>query len=461
MKVLFVKAPSDMHVVIPPLSIAYLSASIRDKAEIRILDCLKEKYTYENFREYIQDFMPNVVGFTGFTMEINSILKCARIVKAISQSIITVVGGPHASTSPEDILSDSNIDFIFRGEAEAGFPVFIDNLKQNKINLSEIPGLGYREKINGEVKIKLNKIKLVEDLDSLPFPDYDLMKFTEYPKLYLSRKHPAAPILTSRGCPFLCTFCSGHRISGKKFRFRSPENVIKEIKHLKEKYNVKEIQIWDDNFTLDKTRAIKFCDLLIKERMGIIWWCPNGVRMETLDYSLLKKMKESGCYAMVLGIESGSEQIQKDMKKNLDFNKLREVVKYAKKLDIRMQGFFIIGYPTESKEDILKTIELAKSLELDRATFGLFQPLAGSEIYSVLKDAGRLNNIDFSKVEYSKPSILPVGIRSFDELKRLQRKALIEFYLRPKIFIRFLFENLSINQLKEVMHMVEKYILNK
>ncbi len=457
MKLLLVKAPSITHTINPPLSLAYLIPNVKKYAQIKVLDCLKENYSFNDFKNFVKKYKPDVIGFTAFTMEIDSVFKCAQITKKLNPKIYTIVGGPHASTFPENILSNKNIDFAFISEAEKTFPKLLRQIKENKFNLKKINGIGYRDK---KENISLNPAKLEMNLDTLSFPDFDAMNFEEYPKLYLARKHPSIPILTSRGCPFNCTFCTGYKISGKKFRARSPENIIQELKILKQKYKIKEFQIWDDNFTLDKKRAIKFCNLLIKEKLNLIWWCPNGVRMETLDYELLKKMKDSGCYAIVLGIESGSLKIQKDMNKNLDFKKLKEVVNIAHKLKLRTQGFFIIGYPTETKEDILKTIKLAKSLPLNRATFGLFQPLPGSDIYNELKKQGKLKGINLTTTEYSKPSI-PTKTLSLNELKRLQQKALIEFYLRPRVFFRFIGENLTPSQFKEILNMIKKYIFNK
>lgn len=456
MKLLLVKSPSGTHTINPPLSLAYLIPNAKRYAQIKVLDCLKENYSFNDFKNFVKKYKPDVIGFTAFTMEINSVFKCAQITKKLNPKIYTIVGGPHASTFPKGVLKNKNIDFVFVSEAENHFPKLLQQLKSIKKNFKNIPNLGYKE----NRKLKFNKLQLEENLDALHFPDFDLMDFKNYPKLYLARKHPSVPILTSRGCPFNCTFCTGYKISGKKFRARSPENIIQELKILKQKYKIKEFQIWDDNFTFKRSRVEKFCDLLIKENLNLIWWCPNGVRMETLDYDLLKKMKQAGCYAIVLGIESGSEKIQKDMNKNLDFKRLKEVVESAYKLKIRTQGFFIIGYPTENREDILKTIKLAKSLPLDRATFGLFQPLPGSDICNDLKKQGKIKETDFAKIEYSKPSIAPDGM-TLEELKKLQQKALIEFYLRPKVFFKFIRENLTPSQFKEILNMIKKYIFNK
>ncbi|MBU0962504.1 MAG: B12-binding domain-containing radical SAM protein [Nanoarchaeota archaeon] len=459
MKVLLVKVPSDMHVILPPIGLGYLAAYLKNKVKninIAILDCLKEKYDHKKFSEYIKETRPNVVGMTAFTMEIESAIKCCEEIKNIDKNIITIIGGPHASNDAEHVLCNENVDFIFKGEAELGFYELIESLK-NKKSFSKVANLGYKEK----GKMKFNEMRFIDNLDEISYPDYELMKFSEYPKMYFMKKYPSAPILTSRGCPFSCTFCSAGKLSGKKFRYRTPKNIIEEIRFLKEKYHIKEFEIWDDNFSMNKERAMEFCNLLIKENINLEWWCPNGLRIETLDEELLKRMKESGCYAMAVGIESGSEKIQKDMKKFLNFDKVREIVNLAHKIGIRTQGFFIIGYPTETKEDILKTIKFAKELPLDRASFSLFQPLVGSDIYECLEKEGKLKDINLNKCEYSKPSILPEGFNDIKEVKKLQKKAILEFYLRPKVLSKFIIENLTIDQLKEIGSMFKKYILNK
>jgi len=305
---------------------------------------------------------------------------------------------------------------------------------------------------------RFNEIKPAEDLDALAFPDYELMKFREYPKMYFTKKFPAAPILTSRGCPYDCTFCSAHKISGQKWRCRSPESIISEIKMLYDKYGIKEISIWDDNFALNRERALKFCRLLKEAELDLIWWCPNGVSLHTVDEELLLAMKNSGCYAVAFGVESGSETVLKDMKKKLSLGRLRDTVSLAHKMGFRTQGFFIIGYPVEEEGDILQTIKLSKELPFSRASFCLFQPLIGSEIYERLKTAKQLpSDLNSKNCEYSKPSVPTSGIADLKRLKRWQRRAISEFYLRPGIFLRFLRENMSFDQLSELAVMAKKY----
>ena len=454
------KVPSNIHVILPPIGLGYIASYIKSKdpeLEVKILDCLNENYGLKEFKDYIMKEKPDIVGMTAFTMEIETVLKCAKIIKETNKDATIIVGGPHITNDPIGTLKNENIDFILRGEAEISFFKLIEEVKKEHKDLSNIPNIGYKE--NGEVVI--NQMEFYPNIDEIPFPDYELMKFDEYPKLYFMKRFPVASIMTSRGCPYSCNFCSAPRTSGKKFRARSAKKIIEEIKFLKDKYKIKEFQIWDDNFTIDKSRVFEFCDLLIQEKINLPWWCPNGLRIETLNEELIRKMHASGCYSMTFGIESGSEKIQRDMNKNLDLEKTKEVIKIADKVGIRTQGFFIIGYPTETREDILKTIRFSRELPLKRASFSLFQPLVGTEIYETLEKEGKLKDYDPNKCEYSKTSVLPQGLNSEKELKNLQRRAILGFYIRPKVLFRFIKENLSASQMKELGLMVKKYIFDK
>lgn len=325
------------------------------------------------------------------------------------------------------------IDHVFIGEVEKGFSYFLKNFSSSdRLNAS---GLGYR---NGK-DIVLNEPELIDDLNSVPFPDYKKMQFEKYPKMYFMKNFPAAPIMSSWGCPFNCTFCAGYRVSGRKWRSWSV------------KYILEEIDFWDDNFTLDRARTEEFCRSLKTLGWDFIWWCPNEVHLNTLDKELLIKMKESGCYAIVFGIESGSERIQKDMKKNLSFERLNEMVEFSYRIGLRTQGFFIIGYPTENEEDILKTIRISLPLPFLRASFCMFQPIVGSETYKYLVEKKIINekiNVPIT-CDYSKTSIPAYYIKNIARIRQLQKRAILSFYLKPRIFFRLFRENMSLSQIKE------------
>ncbi|MFH1798713.1 MAG: radical SAM protein [Candidatus Omnitrophota bacterium] len=460
MKVLLVKPLSDMHVILLPIGLGYLASYCQKQnpnLELKILDCHRERFTEEKFKEYIRNFKPDVIGFTALSMEINSARAFAFYAKQVKSEIVTIIGGPHVSALPRTVLADRNVDYVFRGEAEVGFSYFIKHFSSNERLNS--PGLGY---LKGEDLI-FNDSSVIDELDDIPFPDYQKMQFEKYPKMYFMKRFPSAPILSSRGCPFTCTFCAGHMVSGRKWRSRSVDNILMEIEYLSRKYNIREINFWDDNFTFDRSRTEEFCGRFKKLNKHIIWWCPNGVRLETLDKSILVKMKQSGCYSVAFGVESGSEKIQQDMKKRISFKKLKEMSEFSHSIGLRTQGFFILGYPTEKEEDILATIKLARTLPFLRASFSLFQPIAGSEIYQCLVDQKLINEEDavINACDYSKANVPTYYIKDLAKIKRLQRKAILGFYFRPKIFLRVLLENLSLPQIKELIKIVKYYILER
>jgi radical SAM superfamily enzyme YgiQ (UPF0313 family) len=349
------------------------------------------------------------------------------------------------------------VNFAFVGEAEIGLRVLLNNL-QNNGNLKEIPGLVWRNKN----KIMVNPQIFVKDLDSLGFPSWELIKPNEYPQSPhggFSKNFPIAPIIITRVCPFQCTFCAGHSVSGRNIRSRTPKNVIDEIKLLYNEYGIREIHIEDDNFTLNKNLVREFCNLIIEKELDISWCCPNGVRLDTLDEEILKLMKKAGCYSLAVGIESGSDKVLKHMKKNLTVNQIKDKVELINKVGIEIIGFFILGYPSETEDDINKTIEFAKKLPLTRAQFNIFIPLPGSEIYNKLKEEGKLNNINWDKFFVTK--VAYSENLGEEKLKKLQREAFLKFYLRPKILIGMLKEIKSLKQLKHLFFRINAYLISK
>lgn len=461
MRILLLKPPSNPHLVLPPLGIAYLASSCCEKYDVNVLDCIKEKYTHSMFKEFITKEKPDILGVSALSMEIQSGIKCCDIAKEVDKNIITIVGGVHASNRPKELLNNTSIDYILVGECEETLPLLLEKIEKSE-NISDIPGLGFRDVKNK--KIIINQPRLVDDLDKLKFPNWDLIKLDEYPHTYQSRRHPSAPIITSRGCPFLCTYCSGHTVTGRKWRPRSPENVVDEIKVLYNNYNVKEISIFDDNFTFDKERVKKICNLLIKENMDLIWNLPNGVMLTTLDEDLLKLMKKAGCYEVCIGIESCSNKILKDMKREfLNLNIIKEKAPLISKTGIIATGFFILGYPTETIEDIKETIKMSRNLGLDRARYLLFQALPGSEIFQELvkKKIISEDSIEWDKIYYSRANVLPYTIKDKKVLEKLQRNAIFWFYLRPKIFVNYVLDNMRKDQIKVNLHMAKLYVLHK
>ncbi|RMF93120.1 MAG: radical SAM protein [Candidatus Schekmanbacteria bacterium] len=460
MKILLVTPISDTHYVVPPIGLGYLASSLRKNGfpEVSILDCIKENMDYEKFREYIKSEVPDIVGFQIFSCDFSNTLKQIRIVKEENPSACILVGGAHVSTTRERILDDApDVDFGFWGEAETTLPKLIRKFAgDDSIKYDDIEGLIRKE--NGRTIV--NERVFIEELDRLEFPAWDLIDprtYPENPQGAFFEKFPIAPISTSRGCPYLCTFCASHTNMGRRVRLRSIENVIKEMELLYNEYSVREFHIIDDVFNLYKDRVLAFCDALKEKRWDISYTFPNGIRLNTLDLEVLTAMKETGAYSFTVGIESGSQRILDHMKKSLSLKEIEEKINLINEAGLTPSGFFIVGYPAETEEDIFKTIEFAKKLKIKRAHFSNFLPLPGTEATKRLLESKEIEEINWSQLFYSKVPYSPPGI-SRKRLKALQRKAFISFHLRPSIIIKMLSEIKSFRHLKSLLKRMTDYL---
>ena len=294
-------------------------------------------------------------------------------------------------------------------------------------------------------RVVINQQVFFEDIDRFGMPAWDLIRPDTYPFAPhggFFKNYPIAPIIISRGCPFACAYCAGRIVSGRRIRYRSVAKVIEEIKLLYHQYGIREIHIEDDNFTFNHVLVKEFCRQLKDNKLNISWTCPNGVRLDSLTEDLLKTMKDAGLYFISVGIESGSDRVLKEMKKSLTTQGIREKINLIKNCGLEISGFFIIGYPTETRRDIEQTIDFACSLGLKRAGFSLFKPFPGSDIARELVKRGewQFNHIsaeDWSRFILADAIYAPPGF-TLKEIKQWRQKALWRFYFRPGIIINFL-----------------------
>ncbi|MDP2909974.1 MAG: radical SAM protein [bacterium] len=449
--------------LIPPFSLGYLATAIRKNHDVEILDGIKEKLTLEKFEEILQRKQYDIIGIQIFTFHVGGARDYVKSIKKVLPEAKIIFGGPHPSCGASDIFRFfPEINWAFKGEAEIGLAKLLDFIVEGKTDaeaLKGVSGLIWRD--GGRTVV--NEQVFVENLDELGMPSWDLIRPDIYP---LSphggffRNYPIAPVIISRGCPFSCTYCAGHLISGKKIRFRSADNVIDEIKILYNQYGIREIHIEDDNFTFNRNLVMEFCRKLKKNNLNISWTCPNGVRLDTLDKDLLLAMKDAGLYSISVGVESGSERILKDMKKNLTKETIKEKINLIRECGLDVSGFFIIGYPTETKDDIMETIDFAMSLDLKRAGFSLFKPFPGTEITRNLIEKGELKEIsdeDWAKFILADAVYAPPGFNR-EEMKKLRKKALLRFYLRPKIIFKFVSDIKNPKHLKLVLKRIYSWL---
>ncbi|MFH1956619.1 MAG: radical SAM protein [Patescibacteria group bacterium] len=464
LKILLMKPYSESDELIPPFSLGYLATAIRKDHEVEILDGIKDKITLNKFENILKEKRPDIIGIQIFTFHVSIIKDYLRLIKNILPNSKILLGGPHPSCSPFNIFDFfPEIDWAFKGEAEVGLSRLLDYLASDQINeknVSEIPGLIWKK----DKKTIINSQIFVDDLDKFDMPSWDLIRPDKYPLSphgSFFKNYPIAPIIITRGCPFSCTYCAGHLVSGKKIRFRGLDNVIEEIKTLYHKYGIREIHIEDDNFTFNHELVFDFCKKLKENNLNITWTCPNGVRLDTLTKELLTAMKDAGLYSISVGIESGSERILRDMKKNLTKEKIKEKIDLIRKCGLEVSGFFIIGYPTEKKEDIMETINFALDLDLERAGFFIFKPFPGTEATRQLFEKGELKEMSdedwtrfiLADVVYAPPTMTK------SELKKLRKKALLSFYLRPKIILKLLKEIKNLEHFKFVLKRSYSWLL--
>lgn len=442
MKVLLVTPPPPLrerYFATPPLGLMYLASALRFRGHhVKILDSFSFGREIESLSNVLKREIFDIVGISGMSLQHNTILKTAEICKKIDPRIVVAVGGPHASALPSLLLEDDNIDFVFRGESDYAFPSFIHAINDPNA-WQNIQGLCFKT----DSGFHISPPAIVADVDSLPFPAWDLIdvqKYVGYHHGFFYEREPIGEIMTSRGCPYPCTFCAAHVVHSKMWRPHSPERVISDIDRLVKEEKIQELHIEDDNFTLDIKRAKKIFEEIIARQYNLKINFPNGIRIDRLDGELLELMRESGVYSVTFGVESGSPRILERVKKNITLNFIEKQVKKIKEFGFFTQAFFILGFPYEEKKDVEKTIEFALKLDLDAAFFGTYVPLPGSEDFEELVKLGkaRLDRMDWDHMFSTQAQDFSLYL-SPKELESLQRLATRRFYLRPKILLKSLF----------------------
>ena len=441
--------------LVEPLGLAYIAGFLEEKGYfVRILDCPAEGIEGEGIREYLRKIEPDIVGISCmFSAYYQDSLYVAEIVKKEFPKTLVVLGGVHATVFPESLLRNTCVDIVVMGEGEGTFLEIVKKVETGS-SLKEIPGTAIR--IDGKI-IKNPSSPLIEDLDTLPFPARHLLPIKKYfsfqkkgvgtYKYYL--RNPLSPLITSRGCPFNCSFCAVPNFWKRIYRTHTPERVISEIEALLRDYKIREIAFWDDNISLDRERFIKLCTLIKERKFNLSWQTPNGISTLNLDYSLLNLMKESGYYRATFAIESGSVQtLKKYVDKPIDFKKVKELIKICHYLGIWTYGIFIIGFPDEKLNQIEETKRMVKSLGFDFVAIFIAQPYPGTRLFEIFKEKGLIPGNDYpqgSSMVFSKFDTLYFSHR---KLWKIQQDIYFEFILSK--FFSFLKMNSFVFLFKKI-----------
>ncbi|MCW3997338.1 MAG: B12-binding domain-containing radical SAM protein [Candidatus Bathyarchaeota archaeon] len=399
-----------------PLDIAYVASLLEKSHKVMIIDSPTEglarfekldekKYRIglkeEELEKRIKQWSPDLVGITvPFSGWSKTAFETVCSVKKVDEDIPIFLEGLHASARHASCLKNSKVDYVVIGEPENTVYELASLLELGRSKkLEEVRGLAFSE--NGKTIITPPRLP-IEDLDSLPFPARHLLPMEKY--FSQVRKKPLrgeifkpwASVLTSRGCPYNCVFCTVHIVMGKKWRGRSPENVVEELEQLIQTYKIKQIDFTDDNMTFDRKRMERICDLIVEHGLDIEWFTGNGVRADTLDENLLRKMKLSGCRNLRLAPESGVQRVvDQIVRKNLDLRRIEQAVVWCQRIGIKVGCFFVIGLIGETRKDIEATIEYARKLKrlgANRFYFSFAMPQYGTELYKQAKKGGYLRS---------------------------------------------------------------------
>jgi anaerobic magnesium-protoporphyrin IX monomethyl ester cyclase len=412
----------------PPLGLACIGGSLLDKGhDVRLFDF--NIYGTKEFIIMLKSFTPDFVGITFVTPLIREARKVSELVKKINKNIIVVGGGPHCSSFPESSVREASLDIGVIGEGD-----FIINEIVMDRPLSQIQGIAYKR---GDEILVNERAVFIQDLNSLPFPAYSLYEKEKYRvPVAIAKKNPVAWIETSRGCVFGCTYCN-KSCFGKTFRVKSPERVVKEFIRMKNA-GFREIHIMDDGFTTNIKRAKIICELLIESEVNIGWSTLTGIRVDRVDFELLDKMREAGCYRVYFGIESGNQEILNNIKKGITLEQVTKAVESAKRAKLEVAGYFMIGLPGETEATMQDTINFAKSLNLDLAKLGITIPLPATEMFNELDKQGRIKTHDWEKFKfYSTPStIYDHQNLPWPTIEKYYAKFYREVYLSPQFIFK-------------------------
>lgn len=436
MKVTFLNPPQTnskykfLGVVAPSLGIGYMAAVLEKNGyDVEVLDASALELTYDEIGEEILKRNPDIVSISALTPTIGVALDSADKIKQVKPDTIVVLGGYHPTFEYESVLEEPSVDVVVRGEGEYTFLDLVRTV-ENGGDLADVQGLAFHDENNFSLVVTQDR-PIIEDLDELPFPAFHLFPMEKYRILNITTN--VATIITTRGCPMQCSFCSSAALHGHHLRRRSPENVCDEIEVRLNEQNIDTIAFMDDTFTLNKKFVRDFCAEIKRRNLKFWWGCTS--RVDTLDEELLQLMKDSGCITIFIGVESADQQMLEKMNKNITVSKTEKAFKLARKVGIRTIASCVIGMPEDTKESMKKTIDFVKSLNPSYALYSLATPYPGTRFYNETFKKNLIQIKDWSKYTLIDPVLETIDCSS-KELRSIQKKAFLKFYLRPGYLIR-------------------------
>ena len=447
----------------PPLNLMYIAARLLKRGhEVSILDLYAEELSEAEVVSRVKEFSPGLVGLATYTASFDIAADLAALVKKHVPGVKVAAGGIHASYLPEICLKNAAIDYVVLGEGEETCLELAGRLEKGG-DVSGVAGLAYK---SGEKTVFTAPRPLIKDINSLPWPAHHLVDFGKY-YLGITRavtSSKAASVLTMRGCPYRCTFCSHHYGYGGKLRKRAPEDVAAEMKSLYDGYGIREFQFEDPSFTCDPGHVKEICRLIKKNGLKISWNC--NVRANTSSDELFKVMNEAGCRRVLLGVESGSQEMLDRMKKGVTLGQIRNTVRLAAKYKMRVNAAFILGTPGETPETARETFDFALELDPDYVMFSVYVPSVGGELFETLSARGGLDldkvyGADYITVYSEREPMVEMSAIPAARLLAMMEEYTRGFYFRPAYILKRLRWLASFSELRRVFWGVSLILSHK
>jgi anaerobic magnesium-protoporphyrin IX monomethyl ester cyclase len=425
--------PYTQFTHVHPLGIMMIAAQARKSGygDVRILDMKVEDWTPERCLEELVALAPDVVGLSAMTYEAGCMHALAKLVRARLPKTVIVCGGPHPSVAAEDVMQDAAVDLVVRGEGEFIFADVLAGVADGRTDWTGCEGVSWRDAA-GKVVHEPDRAP-PQSLDEMPFPAWDLVDHPKYHKvprggvIYAHKEF--ATMFSSRACPWRCTYC--HNSYGKTFRERSAENVLSEMELLVTQYGVKEFVFMDDIFNFRPERAKAVARGIVAKGWKIKLTFPNGFRGDILDEELVDLLIQAGMYRCMVAVESAVPRIQKVMKKNLKIDKVERIVDYIARKGVMVHGAFMLGFPSETEQEMQATIDWAAKSSFHTAAFFRVIPFKGTELFKQVEHAGYALPTDWSAYEPYQSEINLSEVAE-DKIFKLRKDAYRRFYLNPK-----------------------------
>jgi len=439
--ILIINPPAEMRVVregrceqradsyqylMVPISLPSIAAVLmKNGFAVKIIDCIADDISFEALEKILAGENPFLAIVNVATMTFDTDKKTAELCRKLKIPCAAV--GMHVTTIPDDAMKNSEFDFAIRGEPEL-ISLNLAKALHSKKDLKNVLGISFKK--NGGIVHNQNE-KLIEDLDSLPFPARELLHNEKYIEP-LTQK-PYTLVITGRGCPFNCIFCTANRYYGKKQRIRSPKNIVDEIEGIITKFGISDIGMWNDTFTFNKEQVKGLAREIMKRGIKIDWFCNS--RVDTIDEEMIMLMAKSGCKVITFGVESLDERILKNIKKGINARQVEDAVRLCRKYRIKSQLHIIFGLPGETKETLNKTINETLRINPDYAQFYCAVPFPGTEFREYVLEKGYMEYAKWERYEINNALVSYPNLSS-KEIQDARKRAYRKFYLRPSYIIK-------------------------